>query len=470
MADKTGQQEEPVKAKPQKLSSFGLPRLYSRVDISADKWLLPIEKMSNPPSLADGLDAEAEKELRFLGCELIQSAAILLRLPQVAAATAQILYQRYFYQKSFVRNNFEHTAMACVLMASKIEEAPRRPRDITNVFHRLKQINRNKSHHRDKKLQPMMLDQHYIALKNQVIKAERRVLNVLGFVVHVKHPHKLIYAYLHALQCTGNTQLLKTAWAYMNDGLRTDIFMQYAAETIACACIFLAARTVEPPVSLPQEPFPWFELFDASDRDVQDIALILTQLYARKRVSSTNFLKLENQIAGLREKIPGLAGNKVSKFAQPSNDDSANNTPSKDHKSRSTNRDSSPNGKDRRSQNGKVEGKRKGSRSRSRESSRHRNIPKRYKSPSRDKDRRRSDKMLIDKRGGSRNDLSRSRDRSPRRDRDDKDRQRRSDSKERGRDRNKLDRRAREKEVIQTLGKRRRDSSSPESRSRKNKR
>lgn len=99
---------EPLKKKKQpKLSSFGLPRLYSRVDIAADKWLLPIEKLTNPPSLADGLDAESERELRFLGCELIQSAAILLRLPQVAAATAQILYQRYFYQKSFVRNNFE---------------------------------------------------------------------------------------------------------------------------------------------------------------------------------------------------------------------------------------------------------------------------------------------------------------------------------------------------------------------------
>lgn len=37
----------------------------------------------------------------------------------------------------------------------------------------------------------MILDQHYIALKTQVIKAERRVLKELGFCVHVKHPHKV---------------------------------------------------------------------------------------------------------------------------------------------------------------------------------------------------------------------------------------------------------------------------------------
>ena len=37
----------------------------------------------------------------------------------------------------------------------------------------------------------MVLDGNYIALKNQVIKAERRVLKELGFCVHVKHPHKV---------------------------------------------------------------------------------------------------------------------------------------------------------------------------------------------------------------------------------------------------------------------------------------
>ncbi len=41
-------------------------------------------------------------------------------------------------------------------------------------------------------IEPVLLDQGYINLKNQVIKAERRVLKELGFCVHVKHPHKVI--------------------------------------------------------------------------------------------------------------------------------------------------------------------------------------------------------------------------------------------------------------------------------------
>lgn len=78
--------------------------------------------------------------LRILGCELIQAAGILLRLPQVAMATGQVLFHRFFYSKSFVKHSFEIVAMACINLASKIEEAPRRIRDVINVFHHLRQL------------------------------------------------------------------------------------------------------------------------------------------------------------------------------------------------------------------------------------------------------------------------------------------------------------------------------------------
>ena len=38
----------------------------------------------------------------------------------------------------------------------------------------------------------MPVDERYSETKNQVIKAERRILKELGFCVHVKHPHKVI--------------------------------------------------------------------------------------------------------------------------------------------------------------------------------------------------------------------------------------------------------------------------------------
>uniref|UniRef100_A0A8D2JF91 Cyclin L1 n=1 Tax=Varanus komodoensis TaxID=61221 RepID=A0A8D2JF91_VARKO len=115
-------------------------RLYSEVSLTIDHSLIPEERLSPTPSMQDGLDLESETDLRILGCELIQVAGILLRLPQVAMATGQVLFHRFFYSKSFVKHSFEIVAMACINLASKIEEAPRRIRDVINVFHHLRQL------------------------------------------------------------------------------------------------------------------------------------------------------------------------------------------------------------------------------------------------------------------------------------------------------------------------------------------
>ncbi|KAG8434355.1 hypothetical protein GDO86_012654 [Hymenochirus boettgeri] len=249
-------------------------KMYSGVLICLENCLMAEERCALTPSIVDGLDMNTEIDLRCVGCELIQSAGILLRLPQVAMATGQVLFQRFFYTKSFVKHSMEHVSMACVHLASKIEEAPRRIRDVINVFHRLRQL-------REKvKSTPLILDQEYVNLKNQIIKAERRVLKELGFCVHVKHPHKIIVMYLQVLECERNKHLVQTSWNYMNDSLRTDVFVRFNPETIACACIYLAARTLE--IALPNRPH-WFLLFGTSEEDVKEICLQILRLYTRKK-------------------------------------------------------------------------------------------------------------------------------------------------------------------------------------------
>lgn len=58
-------------------------KLYSGVLISLENCLIPEEKCSLTASMLDGLGNDTETDLRCVGCELIQSAGILLRLPQV---------------------------------------------------------------------------------------------------------------------------------------------------------------------------------------------------------------------------------------------------------------------------------------------------------------------------------------------------------------------------------------------------
>ncbi|GMR58857.1 hypothetical protein PMAYCL1PPCAC_29052, partial [Pristionchus mayeri] len=296
---------DPTENKDIKPSSFGLRPKHSSVNINSDKWLLTMDeesqsRLENPPSIADGIDRATEEDLRYLGCELIQTGALLLKLPQTAAATGQIIFQRFYYSKSFAVHHFEHVVMACLYLASKIEEAIRRPRDIINVFHRLEQLHKLRRSGRQitrprhgrrslidgtdnvNRLPIPALDHRYSQAKEMMKKTESKILITLGFVVHVKHPHKLIFSYIHTLNLSDRKDLVQKAWSYINDGLRTDMFLRYTPETIACACIFLAARAVDPPVALPTTPFHWFELFDASDRDVEAIAHMLVNLYNRK--------------------------------------------------------------------------------------------------------------------------------------------------------------------------------------------
>ncbi|XP_063717291.1 cyclin-L1-like [Symsagittifera roscoffensis] len=261
---------------------------YSRVELYLDNVILTNDKISPSPSEKDGLDSMSEYDLRYIGCELIQTAGILLKLPQVAMATAQVLFQRFYYFKSFVNNPMEIFAMASLVLASKIEEAIRRNRDIINVFHYLKHKRANLPP------EPLMLDGNYQYIKNQVIKAERKLLRELGFCVHVKHPHKLITCVLQALGCQ-RRRVLQTAWNYMNDGLRTNIFVRYSPVTIACACIYLSARQHK--VVFPSQP-PWFEVFKCTEDQLKDVAVNIMYVYVHQPQPQQ---LLEEKILNLKE-------------------------------------------------------------------------------------------------------------------------------------------------------------------------
>lgn len=58
---------------------------YERVILTLNNVLLPPEKLyPNPtPSTSEGLSWDIEYDLRLQGCELIQTACLLLKLPQV---------------------------------------------------------------------------------------------------------------------------------------------------------------------------------------------------------------------------------------------------------------------------------------------------------------------------------------------------------------------------------------------------
>ncbi|XP_059479248.1 cyclin-L1-like [Neocloeon triangulifer] len=296
------------------------PPIYGKISLQLTNCLLPEEKLSPTPSEQDGLDKEVEIDLRILGCELIQTAGMLLKLPQVAMATAQVLFQRFYYSKSFVRHPMEIFAMGCLCLASKIEEAPRRVRDVINVFSHIKQVDAGKP------IAPVVLDQIYSNLKIQVIKAERRVLKELGFCVHVKHPHKIIVINLQMLGFEKNEEFMQYSWNYMNDSLRTNVFVRYDPEAIACACIYLSARKLKIPMS--KDP-PWYGIFGVKEDDLLDICYSILRLYRRPKAIPD---QLEKIVLDLQTKYQETRN----RARQAGLLNSANNTPAQNSLSPST--------------------------------------------------------------------------------------------------------------------------------------
>lgn len=77
---------------------------------------------------------------------------------------------------------------------------------------------------------------------------------------------------------------------YMNDSLRTNVFVRFQPETIACACIYLAARALQIP--LPTRPH-WFLLFGTTEEEIQEICIETLRLYTRKK---PNYELLEKEV------------------------------------------------------------------------------------------------------------------------------------------------------------------------------
>ncbi|KAF9584637.1 hypothetical protein BGW38_005760 [Lunasporangiospora selenospora] len=234
--------------------------------------LLTLEQLQRTPSREDGLSEEQEDSLRQFGCHLIQTAGILLKLPQVAMATAQILFQRFFYQASLRKFAVRDIGMGSVFLAAKVEECPCRLTDLINVFDHLSKKFRHKA------LDPLPLfSQEFYDLKNAIVVAEMQILKKLGFNVHVQLPYAIMVNYLKVLELTEHPTIPQRAWGYLNDGrLRTSVYVCYQPPTIACSVIWLAAR--EAGVPLPMQP-AWWEVLDSKLEDIENIAGHIKSLY-----------------------------------------------------------------------------------------------------------------------------------------------------------------------------------------------
>lgn len=271
------------------------------------------------------------------GCELIQQMGILLRLPQVAVSTAQVSFHRFYAKRSMrkfdvrvsskfrvVAANYsssgpcctffldfsrssptrlrvvpsslspQYIALGALFLATKVEECPKKLRDVLQVFIYLEQKRQGVE-------KPTPVDIHsnrFSAYKDRLIRAERELLKELGFVLYTEHPHKFIlnYAKLLTLDDATFKKLAQYAWNFINDSQRTDVCMRYPPETICCAALWMGARVLQIKLPSSSEP-PWWELFDAKREDMDAVCERVTALYSRPRATFIDLYAQSQQAA-----------------------------------------------------------------------------------------------------------------------------------------------------------------------------
>lgn len=235
-----------------------------------------------------------DEDLRIFACDIIQKAGIVLKLPQTAITTAQMLLQRVYHTPDYTFDKYplDITSMAALFLGAKIEEYPKKALEVIYVFTIVlsDKLKRNiKFTYRDEKI------------RKELITAEKRLLKNLGFNLLSSYPHKMIVILHSAIvnlldpannvwKRKDNEHSLQIAWNYCNDSMKTDVFIKYNEKAVACACIQMACfdtRTFFPKSSDGRE---WYSLFVKDDSEVIAATNTIQSLYDRREPDTNKFI------------------------------------------------------------------------------------------------------------------------------------------------------------------------------------
>ncbi|KZS99145.1 hypothetical protein SISNIDRAFT_448003 [Sistotremastrum niveocremeum HHB9708] len=191
-------------------------------------------------------------------------------------ATAQVLFQRFWYVSSMKQFGINDIGMGALYLASKLEECPLRMRDLINVYDLL--LTKFNGTSSEEIYKPMgYFATKFYDYKEALVIAEMQILKRLGFNVQVVLPYGTLVNYLRVLELTSNTEACQKAWGYLNDALQTPCYAIYSIPTVVTAAILLATRHLAIPL-----PKKWHEIFDATWDDMWAVAQTIMRLYNKR--------------------------------------------------------------------------------------------------------------------------------------------------------------------------------------------
>lgn len=234
-------------------------------------WYFSKEDLVRTPSRLDGIDYVTEARYRREGTRFIMSCGNKMRLRYDTMATGAVYFQRFYMVQSF--KNFPRwvTSAACLFLAGKVEETPKKCRDIIKTAKGL--------------LTEVQFEVFGEDPKEEVMMYERVLLQTIKFDLQIEHPYPSLLKFGKALKGDRAkiNKLVQMAWTFSNDSLSTTLCLRQKPEVIAVAMIALAAKfnnhDLQASSAAPGKT--WFHSFTKGVKEsvIEDICDEMRELY-----------------------------------------------------------------------------------------------------------------------------------------------------------------------------------------------
>ncbi|XP_075226898.1 cyclin-K-like [Lycorma delicatula] len=243
-------------------------------------WYFEKKELRNTPSAQDGIDFETESRYRREGARFIKAAGTKMDLGYNTMATGVVYFHRFYMYHSF--RNFPRyvTACCCLFLAGKVEETPKKCRDIIDT------------------VRSLLTDEKFATFgddpKEEVMILERILLQTIKFDLQVEHPYSFLLKYAKCLKGDKAKlhKMLQMAWTFVNDSLCTTLSLQWEPEVIAVAMMYLAGKLskfeVVDWVGRTSKHLRWWDMFieDVTMDLLEDICHQVLDVYSQPQKSS----------------------------------------------------------------------------------------------------------------------------------------------------------------------------------------
>ncbi|XP_039483101.1 cyclin-K [Drosophila santomea] len=236
-------------------------------------WYYDKKELRETPSILDGISFETERRYRKEGARFIMECGTKMGLGHNTMATGVVYFHRFYMFHSFRSFPRYVTACCCLFFAGKVEETPKKCRDII------------------KTARGILTDNYFYSFgddpKEEVMTLERILLQTIKFDLQVEHPYTFLLKYAKCFK--GDQQklqkMVQMAWNFVNDSLSTVVCLQWEPEIIAVALIHLASKlskfTVQDWEGRQPQHQRWWDMFvsDVTMEILEDICHQVLDLY-----------------------------------------------------------------------------------------------------------------------------------------------------------------------------------------------